>query len=276
MRYDRQQQQQLQPQGSSSILSQPWLLPALSIVAATTFIAIHITSQGWSKLPSGGTTVQTGREQVGGGGGLQVDSGGNLKPFTYTPTSAPQFDTNYVPVPTTVVIGHHIPGIDGGTETSPPVPLTWNIPLGEPTPDPALLSPYPPPNTPIPFTWNISSGEPTPDPALLLDPATPPNLIHIPPTNAKWNIPEGEPTPDPVLLYSTVTSPSETIKKWNIPKGEPTPDPIQLNNPATSPLLYTNLLPPPSHWKWNIPEGEPTPDPALLHPPGTPSEIKKK
>ena len=66
-----------------------------------------------------------------------------------------------------------------------PVKVTWNIPLGEPTPDPALL---PNNGSPVKITWNIPLGEPTPDPALLPNNGSPVKLT--------WNIPLGEPTPD--------------------------------------------------------------------------------
>ena len=123
----------------SKLVSQSWTLPAFSILAASIFITVHMTSGAWKEKPV--LAVQTGREGVpGGGGGLMIDGEG-LKPFTYTPTMAPNTDLQYVPVPTVMVVGHNVPQIvdivptyqPGPTDKSP-LHMQWNIPLGEPTP----------------------------------------------------------------------------------------------------------------------------------------------
>jgi hypothetical protein len=126
-----------------------------------------------------------------------------------------------------------------------PINLSWDIPLGEPTPDPALLTPNN--GNPINLSWDIPLGEPTPDPALL----TPNNGN---PINLSWDIPLGEPTPDPALLTPNNGNPINL--SWDIPLGEPTPDPALLTPNNGNPI---NL-------SWDIPLGEPTPDPALLSP----------
>ena len=70
-----------------------------------------------------------------------------------------------------------------------------------------ILDPATPPHmlrpkhsTPINLSWNILLGEPTPDPAKLNDLATPPELLVAKqgtPVQLGWAIPLGEPTPDP-------------------------------------------------------------------------------
>ena len=83
-------------------------------------------------------------------------------------------------------------------------PLHWcEIPLGEPTLGATFLENAPPhmvrpkDGSSINLAWNIRLGEPTPDPALLAAPATAPHLIEgSMPVNLSWNIPIGEPAPD--------------------------------------------------------------------------------
>jgi hypothetical protein len=174
----------------SKLASHPWALPSFSILAAAIFITVHLTSGQWREAPnlSDGEgfdkTLDTGREETGGG--LQTDQG--VRPFTYVPTSSP-IETNqvFVPVPTTLVLGHNIP--PGGNDK----------PSSSMTDDDKLPT----------LKWDIPLGEPTPDPALLFDPATPPFLLNKgergegkhgspppgygkgdgSPVNLKWNIP---------------------------------------------------------------------------------------
>ena len=103
----------------SKLVSQSWILPAFSILAASVFITVHTTSGAWKEKPV--LAVQTGRESVPGGGGLLID-GGNLKPFTYTPTTAPNTDLQFVPVPTVMVVGHNVPQIVDILPTYQPAP----------------------------------------------------------------------------------------------------------------------------------------------------------
>ena len=113
------------PSIMSKILSQPWFLPAVSILAASVFISVHL-SPG-TKLFSSASN----NENIGGG---PLTNGGGIVSFTYTPTTAPNSDLQYVPVPTVMVIGHNIPQINDLVPSASPKPQHWNIPLGEPTP----------------------------------------------------------------------------------------------------------------------------------------------
>ena len=176
----------------SNVLSYSWALPFISIIAATTFVTVHVSSGKWKEPPilsnggEYGTGVGTGKEVAGGG--MMNDEG--VRPFTYVPTATPNEIDGLVPVPTTIVIGHNIPPGDaaGGDGSD----LTWNIPFGEPTPDPALL----------------------------YDPATPPAFINKGDGGGgQWGYPPGNPTPDPAQLNggSGGNSGSSMTLKWNIP-----------------------------------------------------------
>ncbi len=167
----------------SNVLSHPWALPSISIVSAAVFVTAHVLSDKWKEPPilsnggEYGTGVETGKEVAGGG--MMNDEG--VRPFTYVPTAAPNEMDALVPVPTTIVIGHNVPPGDGaGGDGSD---LTWNIPIGDPTPDPALL----------------------------YDPATPPALING--GGGQWGYPPGYPTPDPAQLNGG----SPVTLTWNIP-----------------------------------------------------------
>lgn len=120
----------------SRIVTNPLALPGFSILAAAVFITVHSTSGRWRESPVLMTPegdLQTGREQFGGGGGLLVDNNG-IKPFTYTPTTAPNRDTQYVPVPTVLVVAHNVPQISD-LEPTRGMHENWDtIPLGQPTP----------------------------------------------------------------------------------------------------------------------------------------------
>jgi hypothetical protein len=119
----------------SRIVANPLALPAFSILAAAVFMTVHLTSGQWKESPvlaTPGGSMDTGRENVGGGG-LLVDNAG-IKPFTYTPTMAPNTDTQFVPVPTVLVVAHNVPQITD-LEPTTGTYLNWNtIPLGQPTP----------------------------------------------------------------------------------------------------------------------------------------------
>jgi hypothetical protein len=173
----------------SKVLSHPWALPSFSIIAAAVFITVHVTSGEWYESPNlsnggeSGNGVETGKEVVAGD--MATDSG--VRPFTYVPTSSPNENIVLVPVPTTVVFAHSVPQHEGGGGDGPG--LTWNIPFGEPTPDPALL----------------------------YDPATPPAFINNGDGGGGgWGYPPGSPTPDPALLNGGGSG-SPVILKWNIP-----------------------------------------------------------
>ena len=172
----------------SKVLSQPWALPAFSILVSAVFVATHLTSGQWKEPPnmSSGQGFDTGFDsgKETAGGGLLTDEG--VRPFTYVPTSSPNENNVFVPVPTTVVFGHNVPQIDGGSGSN----LKWNIPFGEPTPDPALL----------------------------FDPATPPALINKGERgDSQWGYPPGYPTPDPARLQEGDNGGSPVNLKWNIP-----------------------------------------------------------
>jgi hypothetical protein len=175
----------------SKLTTNRWALPGFSILAAAVFITVHMTSGKWREAPniSDGEgfekTLDTGREETGGG--LNTDEG--VRPFTYVPTSSPIEDNDiFVPVPTTIVLGHNIPQPGNKPSTSTGGGNNDKIPT---------------------LKWDIPPGEPTPDPALLYDPATPPLLLNKgergegkhgsappgygqgdgSPANLKWNIP---------------------------------------------------------------------------------------
>ena len=281
--------------GSTRLTIEKWLLPGASILAAAIFITVHFSNNGWREQPQLSTVgnnadIGTGQDGLltGGSQNNGDTGGGGTNAFTFTPTAAPQTDVSFVPMPTTVVVDHPVPQIPEIVPTPKqdpsPINVQWNIPYGEPTPDPIYLTdPATPPalilkgdTSPIQLKWNIPLGEPTPDPALLLDPATPPSLKeNSSPIQLKWNIPLGEPTPDPAKLGSPI------LIKWNIPLGEPTPDPAKLgspiqvkwNIPLGEPTPDPAKLGSPIQVKWNIPFGEPTPDPAALLDPATPPQL---
>ena len=176
----------------SKILSHRWALPAFSIIAAAVFITVHLTAGEWREAPSLST---------GGGGGESAEKDEGVRPFTYVPTSTPNEIDLLIPVPTTIVFGHNVPQEEagGGPESA--------------------------------YTWNIPYGEPTPDPALLYDPATPPALINKgDEEDGKWGYPPGSPTPDPALLNNGGGG------QWGYPPGSPTPDPAFLNGGSGSPI----------------------------------------
>ena len=138
----------------SKILSHRWALPTFSIIAAAVFITVHLTAGDWKEAPNmstdpdnGGDSINTGKEAAGGG--LMSDEG--VRPFTYVPTSSPNENEVFVPVPTTVVFGHNVPQTEGEGGD-----LTWNIPFGEPTPDPALL--YDPATPPALINYGEGPG----------------------------------------------------------------------------------------------------------------------
>lgn len=176
------------------ILSHPWALPTFSIIAAAVFITVHLTAGEWREVPNlstGGFENGVGgdmeNEKEAAGGGMATDEG--VRPFTYVPTATPNENEVFVPVPTTIVFGHNVPQHEnGGGDGSG---LTWNIPFGEPTPDPALL----------------------------YDPATPPALISKGDGHGgQWGYPPGSPTPDPAQLNGGNNGNGSPVSlKWNIP-----------------------------------------------------------
>ena len=181
----------------SNVLSYSWALPSLSIIAATTFVTVHVSSGNWREPPilsnggAYGTGIGTGKEVAGGG---NINDEG-VRPFTYVPTATPNEIDVLIPVPTSIVLGHNIPPGDGvGGFVSD---LTWNIPFGEPTPDPALL----------------------------YDPATPPAFINKGDGGGgQLGYPSGYPTSD-----------HAQINGLSLPPGEATPDPALLNHEWTAP-----------------------------------------
>ena len=178
----------------SKIIGNAWFLPGFSVISAAVFVTVHLTSGQWKETPniaidSPDSVFETGREETGGG--LFTDEG--LRPFTYVPTSSPNENNDdlMVPVPTSIVIIHIVPQNEEEWEDDD---LKWNIPFGQPTPDPALL--YDPATPPA---W-ISTGD-------LEDPSAIP----------KWNYPPGSPTPDPARLVEGQFDPPIDLS-WNIPK----------------------------------------------------------
>jgi len=268
----------------SKLLSQPWALPAFSILAAAVFLAVHFSANSWTEDPNltrdgdfdKGGSAQDEPPELSDGGFLTDEW---VRPFTYVPTSTPNEGEYFVPIPTTIVENHSIPppvgeGEGGLWQWSP------SVFAGGPTPDPALLiDPATPPSLKESnqWQWNVEYGEPTPDPAQLLNPATPPSMKTNDgsPVVVKWTIPFGQPTPDPAKLTDPATPPymvtnegSPVVIKWNIPFGRPTPDPATIGSPATPPALVSNQGSP-VVLKWNIPLGQPTPDPAEMFNPAT-------
>jgi len=266
----------------SKLLAQAWALPAFSILAAAVFLAVHFSSNNWREDPnlerggdydlnSPGQNEEEPPELTNGG--YLTDEW--IRPFTYVPTSTPNEDEYFVPIPTMIVQEHSIPppvGEGGGL-------WQWNPTVygNGPTPDPALLQdPATPPSLKeaTQWGWNVEYGEPTPDPAKLTDPATPPSLKtnQGSPVHLQWAL--AGPTPDPALLTNPATPPalvttagSPVQVKWDIPAGQATPDPATM--PAAPPNLLTTQGSP-VVIKWNIPGDMPTPDPAELLDPATP------
>lgn len=56
--------------------------------------------------------------------------------------------------------------VEVAPDNTSPTTLKWDIPLGRPTPDPALLNNVDL-GSPTTLGWNYPPGVPTPDPALL-------------------------------------------------------------------------------------------------------------
>ena len=167
-------------------LSHPLALPAFSILVAAVFIAVHWTSGNWKEPPnmSNDQGFDTGfdSDKDTSGGGMLTDEG--VRPFTYVPTSSPVENNLFVPVPTTIVVGHNVPQVDSGSE------LKWNIPYGEPTPDPALL----------------------------FDPGAPPVLVNKDERgDSQWGYPPDYPTPDPAQLHAGDNGGGPVNLNWNIP-----------------------------------------------------------
>jgi len=138
---------------SSNILS---ILPLVSILTAAVFICVHVASSGTKSVSSA-----SANENVVGG---PLSNGGGLVSFTYTPTTAPNSDLQFVPVPTAMVFAHIIPQISDVIPTAPPKPQLVNNPPTQPTIDSALLNNN---GSPVQQGLNIPLGQPTPDPALL-------------------------------------------------------------------------------------------------------------
>ena len=115
-----------------------------------------------------------------------------------------------------------------------PVQLGWAIPLGEPTPNPALiLDPAATPpelltkgGTPVGLVWNIPLAEPTPDLKSLEEPATPPSLTQKAPTSE----PTGSPTKEILLAWDL-----ELIEL-----DSSTPDTPSFKTQATGSQLHSN------------------------------------
>ena len=103
---------------SNNVLS---VLPFVSILTAAVFICVHVASSG-TQLASSASN----NENVGGGPG-------GLKSFTYTPTTAPNSDLQFVPVPTAMVFAHIIPQISDVIPTASPKPQLVNNPPRQPT-----------------------------------------------------------------------------------------------------------------------------------------------
>ena len=102
------------------------------------------------------------------------------------------------------------------------------------TPDPALLLVSPARNdgTPTTLQWNLGVGVPNPDPALL------PNLGK--PTTLTWSAlgyRPNTPTPDPVYLTSTGGEPLAWSALGYDPNS-PTPDPVYLTSMGGEPLVW--------------------------------------
>jgi hypothetical protein len=101
------------------------ILPVFSILTAAVFISVHVASSGTKSVSSA-----SANENVVGG---PLSNGGGLVSFTYTPTTAPNSDLKFVPVPTAMVFAHIIPQISDVIPTASPKPQLVNNPPRQPT-----------------------------------------------------------------------------------------------------------------------------------------------
>jgi len=200
------------------------ILPLVSILTAAVFICVHVASSGTKPSSSA-----SNNENVGGGPG-------GLVSFTYTPTTAPNSDLQFVPVPTAMVFAHNIPQISDLVPTAPPKPQLVNNPPTQPTIDSALLNNNGSPQLQV---LNIPLGQPTPDPALL------PTLIGSPLVQYSQTPRKPHSTVRPLEFGTSAPSINSSPSLPSLPVGKPTKSPTKKPSPPKrSPTVSPVLSPP--------------------------------